>query len=125
MSWQKHTILSCFLCGLFGGWVYTEADRTALGSCPVIGNMKWAAKLEAPISRLEVAVQADYHALPEYPLSDASADYAEIRYAITIESTASDDEILALIDQPDAHGSYYDVFSRPQKLKREVKIAVS
>ena len=96
--------------------------RAALGSCLAIGYVRWAAKLQVPLSKLEVEVQADYDALPEYALTNNSADYREIRYIITVESPAQEKEILALIDKADAHSSYYDVFSRPQKLKREINI---
>jgi len=96
--------------------------RAALGSCLAIGYVRWAAKLGVPLSKLEVEVQADYDARGEFAVADIPADYTEIRYVVSIESPAVEEQILQVLDQADAHSSFYDIFARPQKLKRELRI---
>ena len=96
--------------------------RAALGSCLAIGYIRWAAKLGVPLTGVEVEVQADYDARGEYAIADIPADYTEIRYVVSIESPAGEEQILQVLDQADAHSSFYDIFARPQKLKREVRI---
>lgn len=96
--------------------------RAAFGSCLVMGYVRWAAKLGVPLSNIEVEVETDYDARGEFGIADVPADYTEIRYTVSIESPAPKEHILRVLDTADAHSSYYDVFRRPQKLRREVKI---
>lgn len=96
--------------------------RAALGSCLAIGYVRWAAKLGVPLSGVEVEVQADYDARGEYAIVEMPADYSEIRYIVSIESPAPEEQVLKVIEQADAHSSFYDIFNRPQKLVRQVRI---
>jgi hypothetical protein len=45
-----------------------------------------------------------------------------VRYTITIESDAAEEDILKMIEDADQHSPYLDVFSRGQNCKREVHI---
>jgi uncharacterized OsmC-like protein len=97
--------------------------RAALGSCLAIGYMMRAATMDIPISGLEVEVQADYDdgalfgTAPNVP-----PGYLEIRYCVTIESEAPEEQIMHLLDEADKHSPYLDVFSRAQSCVRKVKI---
>ncbi len=93
--------------------------RAALGSCLAIGYMMYAAKLEVPISQLEVEVQADYDDGALFGVTAAPPGYLEVRY---VESEASESDILRVLDEGDAHSPYLDVFARSQKCVRDVKI---
>ncbi len=96
--------------------------RAALGSCLAIGYMMMAAKMNIPVSSLEVVVQADYDDGALLGTSDVAPGYTEVRYTVTIESEAAEKDILKMIDDADHHSPYLDVFSRGQNCKREVHI---
>jgi uncharacterized OsmC-like protein len=96
--------------------------RAALGSCLAIGYMMKASLLNIPITNLEVEVQADYDDGALLGTSNAAPGYLEVRYTITIESDAPEEDILRMIEDADQHSPYLDVFSRGQKCKREVHI---
>jgi len=96
--------------------------RAALGSCLAIGYMLAAAKMNIAITALEVEVQADYDDGALLSTSTVAPGYSEVRYTVTIESEAAEENILKMIDDADQHSPYLDVFSRPQNCKRTVHI---
>jgi len=96
--------------------------RAALGSCLAIGYMMAASKINLPISMLEVEVQADYDDGALMGTSDVPPGYLEVRYTVSIESSAAEQDILRMLDDADRHSPYLDVFTRAQKCKRQVKI---
>ncbi len=98
--------------------------RAALGSCLAIGYMMMAAKMNIPVAMLEVEVQADYDDGALLGTTDANVvpGYSEVRYTVTIESEASEEEVLKMLDDADRHSPYLDVFSRGQNCKRQVHI---
>ena len=98
--------------------------RAALGSCLAIGYMMKAAELEIPITNLEVEVEADFDdgALLGTADKNIPPGYLEIRYTINIESDASEETIMQLLDDGDAHSPYLDIFTRAQKCIRKVNI---
>jgi uncharacterized OsmC-like protein len=96
--------------------------RTALGSCLAIGYAKWAAVRGLPIRRLEVEVQADYDAAREYGVGDELPGYSQVRYVVTVESDAGEDEIVRLLDEADSCSPWLGVFLRPIELRRELRV---
>lgn len=97
--------------------------RAALGSCLAIGYMMRAASMDIPIVSLEVEIQAEYDDGALFgTVSGVPAGYLDIRYTVTIESNATEESILQLLDEADRHSPYLDVFSRAQRCRREVKI---
>jgi len=96
--------------------------RAALGSCLAIGYMMKAAAMNINIATLEVEVQADYDDGALLGTSTVAPGYLEVRYTITIESDAAEEDILKMLDDADKHSPYLDVFSNPQHCKREVYI---
>ena len=96
--------------------------RAALGSCLAIGYMLKASALNIKIDSLEVEVQADYDDGALFGTSPAPPGYLEIRYTVTIESDAAEDEILKMLDIADRQSPYLDVFAREQKCTRDVHI---
>ncbi len=99
--------------------------RAALGSCLAIGYMMKAAVMQIPVSRLEVEIQADYDDGALLGTSDADPGYLEVRYTVTIESDASEQDIVAMLDEADRHSPYLDVFSRAQSCVRKVNIVAA
>lgn len=99
--------------------------RTALGSCLAIGYAMWAARLGVPLDALEVEVQADYDVRGELGVADEVAPgYAQVRYVVTVESPASETDVLRVLDTADRYSSYRDVFTRALDVRREVRITV-
>lgn len=96
--------------------------RAALGSCLAIGYMLYAAKLGVPIASLEVEVQADYDDGALFGVGTAPPGYLEIRYSVTVESSAPEGDVRRVIDEGDAHSPFLDVFSRAQTCCRTVRI---
>ncbi len=96
--------------------------RAALGSCLAIGYMLHAAKMNVPIEALEVEVQADYDDGALFGTSSRAPGYLQVRYTVSIESEASETEILHLLDEADRHSPYLDVFSRGQECVRQVHL---
>ena len=96
--------------------------RAALGSCLAIGYMIRAAKYGVPITALEVAVEADYDTGALLGTSPTPPGYHEVRYTVTIESTAHDEAVRRVIDEADAYSPYLHIFMHPQACRRTVRI---
>jgi uncharacterized OsmC-like protein len=97
--------------------------RGALASCLVIGISTWAARLGVVIDALEVEVQADFDARGQLGVDDdVPPGYQEVRYLISIDSSASDDVLSELLETAERHSPYVDVFAGAQNLKRIVRL---
>ena len=97
--------------------------RGALASCMVVGYAMWAARLGVPLDTLEVEVQADYDARGEYGVDDDVAPgYTRIRWIVTIESDASEADVMRVLETAEEHSPYLDLFRNPQDLRREVRV---
>ena len=97
--------------------------RAALGSCLAIGYMMWAARLGVPIRALEVEIQADYDVRGELGVEDSvRPGYQRMRYVVTVDSDAADEEVLRLLDTADRYSSWLDDLANPVPLEREVRI---
>jgi uncharacterized OsmC-like protein len=99
--------------------------RAAFGSCLAIAYMMKASAMDIKIDSLEVEVQADYDDGALFGTSSAVPGYLEVRYKVTVESDAAEDEIMEMLDTADKQSPYLDVFSRPQKCIRDVHIISS
>jgi uncharacterized OsmC-like protein len=97
--------------------------RAALASCLAIGYAMRAAEHGIQFSRLEVEVQADYDDGALFGTSPGTfPGYLDIRYTVTVDSEATEEEIIRVLDEADKHSPYLDVFSRGQRCKRMVEI---
>lgn len=99
--------------------------RAAFGSCLAICYMMKASAMNIKIHSLEVEVEADYDDGALLGISSAPPGYLEVRYKVTVESDASEDEILQMLDIADKQSPYLDVFTRSQKCIRDVHIISS
>lgn len=99
--------------------------RVALGSCLAIVYKMTAAKMDVPLRLLEVEVQTDSDEGGLLGTADVYPGYAEVRYKVTIESEASEEAILKMLDDADRHSPYLDIFSRGLDCKRELNIISS
>lgn len=96
--------------------------RGALGSCLAMCYAQWAAVIGVPITALEVEVQADYDARAHHGVGDAGPGYEQVRYIVTVESEAPEEDIIRLLDLADEHTPYHSVFRHPVDLRREVRV---
>ena len=96
--------------------------RAALASCLGIGYSIWAAHRGVPITSLEVEVEADYDARAEYGMGDGSPGYEEIRWIVRIESPASREAVLEVLETAEARSPWLTVFRGPQELRRSVEL---
>ncbi|MBS1596594.1 MAG: OsmC family protein [Bacteroidetes bacterium] len=98
--------------------------RAALGSCLAIGYMMRAAQLGISINALEVEVQADYDDGALFGTTPGTPPgYLEVRYSVTVDSDASEEDIMRVINEADQFSPYLDVFSRAQKCVRKIYLA--
>ena len=96
--------------------------RAALGSCLAMGYTMYAAKLGVPIDALEIEVHADYDDGGLFGIGNASPGYSEVRYVVTVESSAPEADVLRVLDEADAHSPYLHVFRCAQKCTRDVRL---
>jgi uncharacterized OsmC-like protein len=92
--------------------------RGALAGCLAIGISRWAAHLGVPLEALEVKVEADLDARGELGAVDGvRPGYSEVRYTISLRSTAPHDRIATLLATAERHSPYLDIFGRPVALR--------
>lgn len=96
--------------------------RAAFGTCLAINCATWAARFGVPLDALEVEVQADYNARVEYGVEDGDAGYSEVRYVVTVASSAAEADVLRVVEAAERHASYIDIFRRPIALRGEVRV---
>lgn len=96
--------------------------RFALASCLAIGYMLWANHLDIPINNIEIEIQADADDRQLFGVSDDAPHYTEIRYILHVESTATEKEVLHVLDTAEARSPMLSVFREPQTMKRIVDI---
>jgi uncharacterized OsmC-like protein len=97
--------------------------RGALGTCLAIGYGMWAARLGVPINALEVVVQADYDGRGELGVSDdVTPGYLQVRYHVTVTSSASEADVQRVLDTADKYSPYRDVYARAHDVRRETTI---
>ncbi|MGH9370792.1 MAG: OsmC family protein [Vicinamibacterales bacterium] len=97
--------------------------RTALGSCLAIGYMMWASRLGVPIRSLEVEVHADYDVRGELGVDEnVRPGYSRMRYVVTIDAGAPDQDVMQLLETAERYSSYLDDFANSVPVEREVRI---
>lgn len=97
-------------------------ERGALGSCLAIGYSQRAAVLGIPIHKIEVGVETDFDARGMLYLHDAAPGFDKMTCKVYIESPASEEEIMQLIEDTDRHSPVLDDFRRAIPVKREVRL---
>jgi hypothetical protein len=85
--------------------------RAALGSGLAIGYMLRAATLQVPIASLEVELHADGDSGSLLGVAEGPRGYHEVRYSVTVESSASEDEVRRVLDDCDGSGPSLHVFA--------------
>lgn len=97
-------------------------ERAALGSCLAIGYVTWGAYLGVPIEHVEIQVEGDLDARGQFGIGDEPPGFKALRYRVTIESPAPEEDIRRVLDEADAHSPVRDDFARAIPIEREVEI---
>lgn len=97
-------------------------ERGALGSCLAIAYSQRAAVLGIPINRLEVDVESEFDARGMLHIDDRNPGFEKLTYKVYIESKASEEKIMQIIEESDAHSPVLDDFRRAIPVDREVMI---
>jgi len=95
-------------------------QRGALGSCLAIGYVTWAAVLDVPVNGIEVDVEAEVDARGTYGLGGIEPGYKGLKYKVYIDSPATDEEIMKVIEEADNHSPLLMDFKKPLEVEREV-----
>lgn len=85
--------------------------RAALGSCLAVGFMLRAERMRVPIASLEVEVEADDYPGALLGVGEAPSGYHEVRYTVTVESSAPDADVRRVIDHGDEQRPSIHVFA--------------
>lgn len=97
-------------------------ERGALGSCLAIAYSQHAAVMGVPVNSIEIEVESDLDARGMLAIDDRPPGFKELRYKVTIQSEASEEEVLKVIEKADQHSPVLDDFKRAIPVKREVTI---
>ena len=97
--------------------------RAALSTCLAIGYAMRAAFLGVPIRSLEVELRADADVRGIFCGQQEAPIYSDLAYVVTIDSDASEADLLRVLDEADERSPYLQLFKRPQSLRREMRIA--
>ncbi|HEX7069467.1 MAG TPA: OsmC family protein [Rhodothermales bacterium] len=87
-------------------------ERGALGACLAIGYVTWAAVMDVPLEHVEVLVEADFDAAGQYGIGDATPGWNEIRYTVIVQSSATEEDVMRVIEKADRLSPVRDDFAR-------------
>jgi uncharacterized OsmC-like protein len=96
--------------------------RGGVAACFAMDIVIRAAAYGIPVGKVEVEVQADHDAQGEFGLADVSPGYTALRYIVTVESSAPEDEVIRLVDEIDRFNHMLSVIREPVPVSREVRI---
>ena len=97
-------------------------ERGALGSCLAIGYSQQAAVMGVPVDNIEVEIESDMDARGMLALDDRPPGFKELRYKVTIESPASEQEVMNVVEKVDNHSPVLDDFRRAIPVKRQLTL---
>lgn len=95
--------------------------RAALASCLAVGYSMWAAHEGVPLTSLEVEVEADYDARPEYGVGDGAPGYEGLRWIVRVESPAPEADVHRVLATAEARSPWLAVFRQPQEVQRQLQ----
>jgi uncharacterized OsmC-like protein len=96
--------------------------RGGMAACCAIDIVIYAAIRAIPIGAVEVEVQADCDGHGMYGLADVTPGYTALRYIVTVESSAPEAEIMAMLDEADRHAHLLSVARDAVPVTRKVRI---
>lgn len=100
-------------------------EAAALGSCITIMAKMWAAKMDVPIDVIQVDVEFDMDKRFLFGIDGVPAHWSAIRYHISVESTATEEEVMRVLDKAHNHSHVRGDFEHPFEIKRKISIIKS
>lgn len=97
-------------------------ERGALGSCLAIAYSQQAAILEIPVGHIEVEVESTFDARGMLGIDDRPPGFGALHYRVFIQSPASEQELMKVIDKADRLSPVLDDFRRAIPVTREIRI---
>lgn len=85
----------------------------------------WAAKFEVPIDHLAIEVEADHDARGLLGVDGIAPRFTGLRYRITAESAAPEDDVKRVLDAACAHSPVHDSLEHALTIERDVQIVTS
>lgn len=99
-----------------------EYEAGALGSCVSIMARMWAAKLGVPIKSIKVEVKYETDRRFLFNLGDVPPHWESIGYSITVVSTASEEDVMHVLDLAHRQSHVRGDFEHSFEVKRTVTI---
>lgn len=96
--------------------------RTGLATCLAVGYSLWAAEKGVPLTSLEVEVEADYDARPEFGMGDQPPGYEALRWTVRVESPEPRERVEEVLATAEACSPLLALFREPQRIERSVRI---
>ena len=96
--------------------------RAALGTCFAQTAALWAAKLGVSIDQLDVEVEAHHDARGLLGVDGTAPRFTGLRYRITVESPAPEDDVQRVLDAARAHSPVHDSLQHALPIERDVQI---
>ncbi|PEN12215.1 hypothetical protein CRI94_14340 [Longibacter salinarum] len=96
--------------------------RAALGSCFAHTAALWAAKLGVPIDHLDVAVEAHHDARGLLGVDGTAPRFTGLRYQISVESPAPEEDVQRVLDAAHAHSPVNDSLEHALTIEHDVQI---
>lgn len=97
--------------------------RSALGSCLAMDIFTWGVRLGVPVDAVDVEVRSELDARGMYGVSEeVPPGYSEVFYLVTIESSASEPDVLRVLEKAEAHNPRLYDFSHAIPVRRDVCI---
>jgi uncharacterized OsmC-like protein len=96
--------------------------RAALGTCFAQTAALWAAKLGVPINHLDVEVEASHDARGLLGVDGTAPRFTGLRYRISIESPAPEEDVQRVLDAAHAHSPVNDSLEHALTIKHDVQI---
>ncbi|HKK45456.1 MAG TPA: OsmC family protein [Balneolaceae bacterium] len=100
-------------------------EAGALGSCLSITARMWAAKLEIPIESIKVEVEYKTDRRLLFNIGDAPPHWQNISYHVTVESPATEEEVMRVLDMAHSQSHVRADFEHAFDVKRTVTINTS
>jgi uncharacterized OsmC-like protein len=96
--------------------------RAALGTCMAMGYMIFASLRGIPIDALEIEIQAEYDSRAELGMTGEQPGYDQVRVLVTVQSSASEEDVRRMLDDAEAHSPYLAVFRKPVDVRVESRV---
>lgn len=97
-------------------------EAGALGSCIVTMVKMWAAKFDTHIDNIEVEVEFDADVRYLFAVGNAPTHWGAIRYQITVESPASEEDVMRVLDAAHKQSHLRGDFEHAFTVGREIRI---